>query len=330
MQKHKGSALLFIALLILSVFAYGCIKQMALQETKSEIIHPKDVKREIILSNAQNVIAVYFATADGKNLVPITLEVNPTQEMAKVATEKLLAGPSDENLKNATPEGTKLKDLYKFDGIAYVDLTPEFLNATINSEANMAVNALVLTLTEFTQVDSVQILINGKIPEKGYGDMDISKVLKRTPKINFYGAAANGENLFSVYYSDKNAIYMVPMTFSSEEKPTLNVVIEKLLTDPPKNSNLVRPIWQGTKLLSIDRKADVVYVNLSKEVIAYGGGSVNEFSLVNALILTLTQIEGIKKVQLLIEGKKPQSLPEGTDVGTPWERPANINYIPKL
>lgn len=313
---------------MLSIFFYGCVKQVTPpQEAKTEVTHPKDQKREIILSNAKNVITVYFATSDDKNLVPVTLDVNPTQEMAKVATEKLLAGPVDENLKHVIPEGTKLKDLYKFGGIAYVDLTPDFLTAKNSIEADMAVEALVFTLTEFTQVDSVQILINGEIPKKPYGHMNIVKVLNRMPKINSYDD--KGKNNFRVYYSDQNAMYMVPLTFSSNDKVTLNVIMEKLLSDPPKESNLIKPIWQGTKLLSIKQEADTVIVNLSKEVIAYGGGSANESNLVNALTFTLTQVEGIKKVQLLIEGKKPESLPEGTDISNPWERPDNINYIPK-
>lgn len=319
---------LVLILLLLTVFLSGCVKSNnQTQGQKPQPVHPKDVKREIILSKAQDVVVVYFATADHKNLVPVTIDVNPTQEMAKVATEKLLAGPSDETLQNPIPEGTKLKDLYKFDNIAYVDLTPEFLKAQTMQEAKMAVDALVLTLTEFTQVKSVQILIDGKVQTKPYGTNDISKALQCPQKINYYGE--NGKNVFKVYYADSNAMYMVPVTFATDEEVTPDTVLDKLLQDPPIESGLIRSLWKGTKLIDTKKDKDTLYVNLSKEALAYGGGAANEASLVNGLTLTLTDLPEIKKLQLLIEGKKPDYLPEGTDISVPWQRSEKINYFQK-
>lgn len=323
----KKVAVFFLGVLVLMMLSTGCTKVFTQQTLeKVDPIHPKDAKREIILSKAQNKVVVYFTTADKMNLVPVTFEVNPTEEMAKVSTEKLLGGPSDQFLDNVIPDGTKLKDLYKFDNIAYVDLTKEFLSIKSDIEAAQAVNALVFTLTEFSQVGSVQILIDGKVPEKSYGGIDITKSLHRPEKINFYGH--NGKNKYRVYYYDVNAMYMVPVTFATDREVSPEMVVEKLLQNPPKESKLgASPIWKGTKLLGVGLMLDTANVNLSKEALAYGGGAAAEGGLVNSLTLSLTELPNIKKIQLLIEGKKPEYLPEGTDISQPWERPEKINFI---
>lgn len=325
---HRTSALI-VLLLVIMFIPVGCAKYLNNDiEEKTDVVRPKDKQREIIVSKARNVVVVFFATPDNKNLVPVTLDVNPTEEMAKVATEKLLAGTSDETLKSPIPEGTKLKDLYKFENIAYVDLTEEFLHAESEEAASTAVQSLIFTLTEFQQVDSIQILIDGKVPSKPYGKIDITKTLHKPEKINFYGKGK--KNFYKVYYSDNNAIFMIPLTFSSKREITPQIVVEQLLKDPPQESNLRKsPIWSGTRLIGIEVKERTAYVNFSKELIGYGGGAANETSLVKALTFTLTELPDVQNVQLLIEGQKPEYLPEGTDTATPWERPEKLNYFQK-
>lgn len=282
-------------------------------------------ERKAFLVKDQELVVVYFATKDGKNLVPVTLTIKPTAEAAKVAVEKLLAGPENDFSLPTIPEGTKLKDIYLEGTTAYLDLTEEFLKTT-EELAEQTVDALVLTTTEFPGVDGVQILINSQIKEK-LGPIDISTPLKRRSKVNYYGNKDVKENLIKVYYSDANAIYLVPVTVQGDAKNLPLSALKKLVAGPPKNSDLSSTIWQGTKINNFKIENGVAVADFSKELLGYGGGSTAETMMINSILFTLTQFTEIERVQFLIDGEKLEYFPEGSDVSAPLSAPGKINFI---
>lgn len=70
----------------------------------------------------------------------------------------LLQGPKSEGLQNPIPEGTKVNKVDVQGDCAYVDLSNEFLNCSGTNAIYMIVNSL----TEFKDINSVKILINGE------------------------------------------------------------------------------------------------------------------------------------------------------------------------
>jgi spore germination protein GerM len=81
----------------------------------------------------------------------------------------------------------------------------------------------------------------------------------------------------------------------------------------------------ATRVLTVIVGSDhVAEVNLSKEVLAYGGGNTAEQAVLGSLLLTTTELSGVQGVRLLVEGQVP-SLPEGTDVTKPIMRPQIVN-----
>jgi germination protein M len=105
--------------------------------------------------------------------------------------------------------------------------------------------------------------------------------------------------------------------------------MQELVKGPPLNSDLVKTIWSGTRLLGVsyDSENRLATINLSKEVRGYGGGAAAEVLLVKSILVTLTSIDGVDWVQILIEGEKTDYLPEGTDISKPLARPEYINFV---
>ena len=71
----------------------------------------------------------------------------------------------------------------------------------------------------------------------------------------------------------------------------------------PSSHELIATMPSGTKLLNIETKDGVCYVNLSEEFVTkFSGGSgvLNVYSIVNSLCST----ESVTSVQILIEGEK--------------------------
>lgn len=315
---------LFLLLFVLTGCSWGKDKPADGDNSDSTKKEAGSVERTALLVKDQELVVVYFAAPDGKNLVPVTLAIKPTEEAAKIAVEKLLAGPENDFSLPTISEGTKLKDLYLQGDTAYVDLTDEVLS-TPEDSAEQTIDAIVFTLTEFPTVRDVQILINSQIKEK-LGPVDISKPMARPEAINYYGDKPSDQNIAKVYFSDSNAIYLVPVTMQVDAKNPPLSALKKLVEGPPKESGLVSTVWQGTKINDFKVEAGVAMVDFNAEVLGYGGGSAAETMLVNSVLFTLTQFPEIEGVQFLIEGRQIELLPEGTDVNSPLSAPSKINF----
>lgn len=76
----------------------------------------------------------------------------------------LLNGPKTENLKSVLPEGVKVNKITKNGECLFIDFSKEFIeNQVDNVETQgLAIGQIVDTMTQFTEINSVKILIDGK------------------------------------------------------------------------------------------------------------------------------------------------------------------------
>ena len=292
------------------------------------------VERTPLLLEQQATLAtVYYTTTDHKWLVPLTIPINATREVARVAVEKLLSGAPNEFVGSVIPPETKLIYLYTSENIVYLDLTKDFL--TVDPEnANLALQSLCTTVLPKTYYNSLQILIEGEIQDS-IGGIDTSKPFSIC-KTNLVSENNEGFSI-TYYFSDQQAMYLVPQTVViplneiETEKATTQFlaekIMEKLLTGPDEESGLSSTIWQGTQLNSITVKDGVATVDLSSDVLGYGGGATAEQCLINSLVYSLTSLSDVKSVQLLIDGEKQEYLPEGSDISQPLTLDQPINMI---
>lgn len=322
-----------IVLLLMATFLVSCGQNSPKKNNEgSEEKSTSIDSRPLILNNEKDTVLVYFASENGKYLIPITLPIKPTKEAAKVSIEKVLAGPGDWLLSSTIPEDTKLKDIYIKRNIAYIDLTSHFKNLEEYEDIEMAINSLVLTVTEFQEVETVQFLVEGRIVEEING-FELDKPFKRPAYINALNNINEGDKLLHVYFSDPNALYLIPVGFGVNKNSTISQMVDsamqELVKGPPLNSDLVKTIWSGTRLISVsyDSENRLATINLSKEVRGYGGGAAAEVLLVKSILVTLTSIDGVDWVQILIEGETTDYLPEGTDISSPLARPEYINFV---
>jgi germination protein M len=289
--------------------------------------------RQLVLSSERSQVLVYFATNDREYLLPLTIDINPTQEVAKVAVEKLLAGPNNDFVAATIPEGTKLKDIYLAEntGTVYVEFTKQFLELKDKQEVQLALDSLVYTLTELREVERVRVSVEGGTPDELHG-VALGEPLQRERGVNFVGKLKGDGEQITLYFSDENAMFMVPVTIEIAAGLSVldkaQLAIKELLQGPPKGSNLNPVLWDGTKVISLEwnETEKMLVVNFNKEFVGYGGGSTFERQLVSAITCTLTDLPEVKKVQILIEGEKWDYLPEGTDIYEPLTKLEKFNY----
>ena len=131
-------------------------------------------------------IKVYYPDDNGMKLIAETRTVETTQDgKYKAALESLLSGTKAKGMVNIIPKKAKLKSVKVKNGIATVDFSEDLVKnfAGGSTGEEMLAGSIVNTLTEFPEVKSVQIIIEGKEVDSLAGHLDTSKPLKRMTEL---------------------------------------------------------------------------------------------------------------------------------------------------
>lgn len=114
------------------------------------------------LENASKLL-LYFENTAGTAIVPVTKYVGGDAD-AFAAMNELVRGPGDGGLKNLMPEGTELLGVDVDEaGVATVDFSKTFKDISQDpQQEKMLIKCIVLTMTQFDNIDVVRILVNGK------------------------------------------------------------------------------------------------------------------------------------------------------------------------
>lgn len=113
-------------------------------------------------------IRLYFADESGMKLIAADREkhYSTNTPLERFVVEELIAGPSGrvEGLYPSVNPNTKIVSVMTKDGICYVNLDENFLAVVNNVSTDVSVYAIVNSLAELSNINKVQILINGEVP----------------------------------------------------------------------------------------------------------------------------------------------------------------------
>jgi germination protein M len=185
---------IFLWAVMLAVFISGCgstipSPQGESSEQSSQVQPPAGQKPSGSEGAGQGPntmrIVVYFATGDALHLAPEVRTVAKNDHPVKTSIELLLAGTSKPGLVSVIPKGTQLRALNVKDHVAYVDFNDKIVKNNPGGSATetLLVASIVNTLTEFPEIEKVQILVEGKQVDTITGHMDVSQPLSRSERI---------------------------------------------------------------------------------------------------------------------------------------------------
>lgn len=110
-------------------------------------------------------LVLYFANEAGNQLVAVNRQkpYNTNISLDRLVVEELILGPSStvEGVYPTIDPATRPISVLTKDGICYVNLDAAFLNTVSNVTADVAVYSIVNSLVELSDVNKVQIAING-------------------------------------------------------------------------------------------------------------------------------------------------------------------------
>ena len=119
------------------------------------------------------VIRLYFANAEDesswdylrgffKAFGAWDLNYSSNISMEKLVLENLIAGPEDAELYPTINPATKVLSVVVTDGVCYINLSGEFLTQPYNVTADVTIYSIVNTMAELSNVNKVQISVNGE------------------------------------------------------------------------------------------------------------------------------------------------------------------------
>lgn len=182
--RSKWIALALCAIILLAAGCSDSVPVLEKNPIRTETTSDKTKDPDAVKVQESMRITVYHATKDAMNLVPEIHVVDKNDNPARTAIALLAAEPIDKSLMRIMPVSTKLISLKIQDGVAYANFSSN-LRRFGGGSANeiLLVAEIVNTLTEFPEIKSVQILIEGKKAETLGGHLDISEPLSRSEKI---------------------------------------------------------------------------------------------------------------------------------------------------
>lgn len=255
---------------------------------------------------------LYVMDSEMKGLIHFPTQIPWVLGIAKSTVRHLV--DSEENrrmlagtdLKLPLPAGTQIIGAtIKEDGLCKMDFSKELLNCINAQHEQLMVDAIVYTLTEFDNIDKVQIMVEGQILDELPFGTKVGSPLRRPDTGMQQGTAA------TLYFADAagTRVRFVPVT-SFLPRQDLGHALRELMNKPPASLNPL-PFPKGTKLLGAAIEQGTAVVNFSRDVLNYGGGT-TEYAILGSVVLTVCDWPGVNRVLLQVEGNCIV-WPEGTD-----------------
>lgn len=294
---------------------------------------------EVITSQPENSRATVLYYKDDENFLVPVMRYIPKEDLgvAKTALTALIYSPekaqdlAEAGLTPTLPMGTKINGaVIKENGLAVVDFSKEFLSFSSGKAEELGVKAVVYTLTEFPNINTVEIRVDGKAVAEMPQGTKLDAGLKRT-EINLQPAENPGEKLSKVvvYYYKKGSgaySYYVPVTkLVSGYENSAEAAMNALLEGPTDGSSLSSAFPQGTQLLGVQVNDGMAYVNFSEQILAKQGDRAAENSMMKAVTLTLKEFPGVSKAKIFVNGKIVENS-DGVGADNYLDVPAFVNF----
>ena len=268
---------------------------------------------DIMLSDTslqtQQVGIVYFPREDGRYLRKETVMVDAMDEAEKpeFILHQLLGAGESKTRAAGIPEGTVLVGVSVENGICTVNLSSRFVSGMESGfmAMRLAVYSIVNSLTELQEIRTVDLWVSGA-PLEQLGLLNLSSGLQRDETL--IASPEDSETLdATIYPAAESSGELVPiqrMIPVSAGKPVAQTLLETLL-DFEGADGISSFIPEGTKILSLKIENRVCVADLTREFLDGCLSDRQEMLAVRSVIATLTALDEIDSVELLVEGIEP-------------------------
>ncbi len=261
-------------------------------------------------NSAKYVGDLYFFDETATSIVAESREIKyrGDKPLAAVVIAELMKGPDNSKYQRIIEKKTKLISVNDIEtGRAVVNFTSEFMTGD-NTKDVLAVYAVVKSLCALENINSVKVVIEGK--DISTADGGIIGYLSDSD-INLSTDTYNSEMRdVALYFPLKNSDKLVKELRTikvSDQQPIAQYIINELIKGSD-NDNTEPALSSDTVLLSVETSENICFVNFKSSFLDKNAGSAEKEKLaVYAIVNSLTELDTIDRVQLLMDGKRVDS-----------------------
>lgn len=266
-------------------------------------------------------VKVYYAAqqADKSDAVIVyedcELPVAGLEQTIRYVFDTICNEPISKSLKSPIPDNVQLKAVDVEDGTATVDLSREY-GSISGFYRTLADYCLTMSLCGLEGIRDVQILVDGVT---SYG-----REKKLSPDdVVLAGLELSGyRKSLKLYFPDLEYTTLkleLRDTISTGEQEDALLVVKALMDGPNERGNRA-VIPYGTRINSVRTEKGVCTVDFSAEYVKNRiDGEIQERMSLRALVDSLTEINGVEQVQILIDGARIKGF-SNFDLSKPFSR----------
>ena len=270
----------------------------------------------VVVKTSEMQYVLYFVSDEGGFILPEVRSITYTgEDYIEAVIQELIVGPADNlAMKSLLPAGFELLSppVITDDRITLslnkLPTTDDF--ADEDYEASYA--ALVYTVTSLLPgIVNIDITVLGQ-PITDFDSAE--KLADGMQRLDYYGYIGSSA---PIYFNDKDSDLLLSVKRSMEQASTWSPeqrVFEILRGPLSSDTASAWPVMPSgityDDILSVKTFEDTVYVDLSENFreACQGMSGRNEMLLVYSIVNTLTSMDGVNKVQFLIEGQQAEEL----------------------
>lgn len=300
-------------------------------------------KEGVAVDNQDEVMAetvtreLYLIDANGL-VVPQTFELPKSESAAKQVLQYLVDGGPVNNMlpdgfRAVLPPDTEMSTNLLEDGTLVVDFSPEFTQYKAEDEVKI-LQSITWTLTQFDSVKNVKIKVNGHEQDvMPVNNTPIMDGLSRADGINVDNSEVVDvmkSELVTLYFLSQEGenTYYVPITRRVNEisGDKIAATVNELVQGPSLISGLLTEFNSEAKLLSEPVYNDgVLTLNFNEAIFSNLEQTQISSHVLNSLVLSLTEQEGIESVAIQVNGKGELVTDSGENLTEPVTRPQTVN-----
>lgn len=282
MRKYLQKGIVFLLIVVMLCSLVGCNRENT-KEGEYQIYY-LNMERTKLVPEAYNSTG-----AEGEDLLMELLE-------------RLKTAPDSSKLRQTIPSDVEVNGISINGDYLFVDFNETYKNMTPTEEVLVRAG-IVRTLMQAKVCSVVAFTVNTEplLSHDGtlVGTMSSDSFVENPGKqIN-----SSVETTLTLYFSNSDGTGLVKETRNVHYSS--NISMEKLvmeqLIEGPKSSSLIGTIPSGTTLISVSQVDGVCYVNLSESFRSQSPTVPEEITLYS-IVNSLTELQGVTKVQLVING----------------------------
>ncbi len=253
-----------------------------------------------------NAKYVYYLATDRMSIVPIeyTYKADDLEGMFKEALAELSKETQEVDYIRTIPAGIQIEDASIDSGMLSIYFDRGYSDLDTYSEILIRA-AIVKTVLQIDGIDAVSFYVsNNPLVDKNETAVGIMTADTFVETASLSSASSLEKANLKLYFASADGQSIVCEERSVNYSPGVpreKVILDELLKGPEVDT-LQRAIMPGTKVLSITNTDGTCYVNFDSTFLTNVSG-ISELATVYSIVDSLTSIEGIVDVQILVNGK---------------------------